>query len=300
MLEPGTLRARVAAATRRAREAGALEPLPSRCEVVEEDGIPFLVRVLTSRDHKAQARLEQDRVSALYGVEPNPFLPYDPDLYVAEISATHVGLLNKYKVLDHHLLMVTRGYEEQEEALNQDDFAALWACMAEYEGLAFYNAGEVGGASQRHKHLQFVPLPLDAEWARLPVEAALESARFDGPLGVTPRLPFAHVLARIDPAWIRCPLAAATATLDRYLTMLDRLGLQFRGGRVPAPHNLLVTREWMLVVARSRPSHAGIGVNALGFVGALLVRDQEQLDMLRDRGPMALLRAVALPVAGAV
>ena len=77
--------------------------------------------------------------------------------------------------------------------------------------------------------------------------------------------------------------------------MLDALGLLGQGGCSPRPHNLLVTREWMLVVARARPDHAGIGVNALGFVGALLVRDQDQLDMLRARGPMSLLRAVAVP-----
>ena len=99
MLEPGTLRDKVKAATRRGRQTGALEPMPTRCEIVEEGGIRFVVRVLTNRDRKTRARLAQDEVEAR-GEEANPFLPYDEDLYVADISATHVGLLNKFNVLD--------------------------------------------------------------------------------------------------------------------------------------------------------------------------------------------------------
>ena len=34
------------------------------------------------------------------------------------------------------------------------------AILAEFDGLGFYNGGETAGASQPHKHLQIVPLPL--------------------------------------------------------------------------------------------------------------------------------------------
>ena len=80
-------------------------------------------------------------------------------MFVADISPTHVCLLNKFNVIDHHLLVVTRAFEEQDAAINAADFAALWVCMAEVDGLAFYNGGKLAGASQRHKHLQIAPLP---------------------------------------------------------------------------------------------------------------------------------------------
>ncbi|NIO40609.1 MAG: phosphorylase, partial [Burkholderiales bacterium] len=38
----------------------------------------------------------------------NPFLPYGKDLFVSDISETHLALLNKFNVIDYHLLIVTR------------------------------------------------------------------------------------------------------------------------------------------------------------------------------------------------
>ena len=63
-----------------------------------------------------------------------------------------------------------------------------------------------------------------------------------------------------------------------------------------APYCLLVTREWMLLVPRTREFFEGISVNALGFAGALLVRNQEQMKLLKKHGPMTALAHVAMPV----
>jgi ATP adenylyltransferase/5',5'''-P-1,P-4-tetraphosphate phosphorylase II len=38
---------------------------------------------------------------------------------------------------------------------------------------------------------------------------------------------------------------------------------------------------------------AGISINALGYAGALLVREQAQLDWLRAHGPLEALRLAA-------
>ena len=54
---------------------------------------------------------------------------------------------------------MTRAFEEQTDLLNLEDFAALWFCLQEIDGLAFFNGGKIAGASQRHKHLQLIPLP---------------------------------------------------------------------------------------------------------------------------------------------
>lgn len=66
--------------------------------------------------------------------------------------------------------------------------------------------------------------------------------------------------------------------------------------RQTGPYNLLATREWMLLVPRSTECFHGISVNALGFAGALLVRDAEQLALLERHGPMTALRAVAVEI----
>ena len=50
----------------------------------------------------------------------------------------------------------------------------------------------------------------------------------------------------------------------------------------------------MLTVPRSRARFGTLSVNALGFAGALLVRDEDELRDLSDAGPMKALRAVAM------
>jgi ATP adenylyltransferase len=59
------------------------------------------------------------------------------------------------------------------------------------------------------------------------------------------------------------------------------------------PFNLLVTRDWMMLVPRAHAGLDGIPVNALGFAGALLAKNRDQLEIIRRRGPLAVLRHVA-------
>jgi ATP adenylyltransferase len=67
------------------------------------------------------------------------------------------------------------------------------------------------------------------------------------------------------------------------------------GPRQSAPYNLLVTRDWLLVVPRSREHAGGVSINALGYAGSLFVRDGAELARLREMGPMRALAAVSVP-----
>jgi ATP adenylyltransferase len=87
-------------------------------------------------------------------------VPPEPELTVGGVGPTHVAVLNKYPVIDRHLLIVTREFAHQEALIDTADFAALAAVMREFPSLGFYNGGKTAGASQPHKHLQVVPLPL--------------------------------------------------------------------------------------------------------------------------------------------
>lgn len=295
-LRPGTLWHAVVRRTEQAIASGALSPIETEQRFIDESGVRFVVRIVSSLARKDEARgAEKARPP---GEPVNPFLPYEKALFVAEISDTHVGLLNKFGVIDHHLLVVTRAFEDQEVLLSLADFEALSACMAEYEALAFYNGGTIAGASQPHKHLQIVPLPLAREGPRVPIEPLLETVRPGRTAGTVAALPFRNVFAWLDPTLARRPLAAARAALERYRALLDAVG--FRpvavGGelRQPAPYNLLVTREWMLLVPRSKEFFDRISVNALGFAGSFFVRDARQMKAIEDHGPMTVLRRVAV------
>ena len=296
--ERGALWTKVATRTTQAIERGAIQTIPTHSELVEEGGVNFLIRIISSLAREAQVNVEQQRSSLAAQANQNPFLPYDQDLFVADISDTHVCLLNKFNVLDYHILMVTRSFQEQESLLTLSDFEALLLCLREYEGLAFYNAGKAAGASQRHKHLQMVPLPLTAEVRHLPIEPILRSARFEATMGVVPNLPFLHVITKMNPQWINPSGEGAQDILQQYLDMLGSVGLSGPGTKGdtmrPRPYNLLVTREWMFLVPRSTECFGGISVNALGFAGGFLVRDEEQFNLLKKIGPMNALQHVAM------
>ncbi|MBC6473530.1 MAG: phosphorylase [Hormoscilla sp. GM102CHS1] len=290
MLQPGTLWQKITERTAHALACGALQPIPTECEFVEDSGIRFLLRILSNLARKDAAKKHQDKKTK----EFNPFLPYEEDLFVADISETHLCLLNKYNVVDSHILIVTRSFEEQETWLTEPDFQAMWACMAEFEGLAFYNGGKIAGASQRHKHLQIVPLPLNNK-PQTPIDEAIASATFDDTVGRTRSFPFRHAIARFDPDLVKSPQEAGKIIWDCYHNLLAAVGLEVTGNRQSGAYNFLATREWMLVVPRSGEDFQSISVNSLGFAGALLVRNQQQMQILKDSGPMTVLSTVAQP-----
>jgi sulfate adenylyltransferase (ADP) / ATP adenylyltransferase len=62
---------------------------------------------------------------------------------------------------------------------------------------------------------------------------------------------------------------------------------------MPVPFNLLLTADWLWLVPRRQAACEGIGVNALGFAGALLVRGEQDFERLAALGPMRVLREVA-------
>ncbi|MDB9343443.1 DUF4922 domain-containing protein [Nodularia spumigena CS-586/05] len=289
LLKPGTLWKSIKEQTENALKCGALLSIPTDFEFVEQNGSKFLVRILSNLARKDTAKQQKKKT--------NPFLPYEQDLFVADISQTHVCILNKFNVVDYHLLIITRAFEEQEKLLTLEDFAAMWACLAEFEGLAFYNGGKIAGASQPHKHLQIAPLPLTPSGVQIPIEPLLKSAQFTDSVTTVPELPFIHALAKLDPNWSNSPLEAAAATLELYQSLLSAVGLEaVDDNRQSGAYNLLATREWMLIVPRSHEHFDSISVNSLGFAGALLVRNEQQMQIIKEQGPMTILQNVALPV----
>ena len=296
-LSPGTLWARLQSRTVDALRSGALQPIPTRHEVVQDAGIPFIVRVVSNVARKAAARVlpAAGSDSTPQAAAFDPFLPYDPAMFVADVSDTHVALLNKFNVVEHHLLLVTRAFEEQESMLTRADFEALCACLGEIDGLGFYNSGAAAGASQRHKHLQLMTLPLAPEGPRVPLEALLPAPTELGTRPVAlPGLPFRHAVSGRQ-IGDRSIADAGAAAYDAYRRLLEAAGLPGAADAKSAlpPYNLLVTRRWMLLVPRTREDFESISVNALGFAGALLVRDQAALARLRTVGPMQVLASVA-------
>jgi sulfate adenylyltransferase (ADP) / ATP adenylyltransferase len=298
---------RIRAVSAAARETGALVSFETEYEVVNHvcrghpaDGealpardIPFLIRTVQSLARKdAAAVVPRDPVSpAPYTPRRddsfNPFLPYETAMFVQELPPSHVLLLNKFNVVENHTLVVTKDFEEQSSLLTARDFTAMWDCLhADIDGLAFYNAGKIAGASQRHKHLQVVPCPLipigrdfgNGE-ARTPFDSVFDGVIDEGiACSSSPYLPFMHRAVRMDDCAMLPPARAGELTMSKYTELIRTLGTDVgmacqlyqtdeaddvdemdramskdeSSGQQPFSYNLLVTRAYMWMVPRRR------------------------------------------------
>ena len=242
-------------------------------EFVQDAGVEFVLRVATKFPSGETAA---GRGKDAPRLPPDPFAQPERALIVRDLTPTHRALLNKFSVLREHLLVVTREYREQRSLLDESDFEALALCMEDAEVLAFYNGGPEAGASQAHKHLQVVTLPLSPR----------HSVPMDTRLGGAEKLPFRYAFARL-----------ARGEVGRPAEMLRTYIALHREARLEAakPYSLLVTHEWMLVVPRARDRFEDISVNSLAFAGSFFVRDAKHANAIAAAPPMSVLASVALP-----
>ncbi len=296
----GTLWDSIVKTAEHALTIGALQPFATDYTFIEDAGIRFFVRILSSLTHKDEAKKRQE-AELKAGRNANPFFQPEKELTVADISKTHLAVLNKFNVVKHHLLIITRAFEGQDMLLNQKDFEALWLCMAEFDALGFYNGGREAGASQQHKHLQMVPLPLAPSGPLIPIEPLLAAAPVKK-IGTVPGFPFLHSFAPFERELANSPLEAAKKAYELYTAMLANVGMtppKASGQtRQSMPYCFLATRDWMLLVPRTREFFEDISLNSLAYAGSLFVRNEQQLETIKKLGPLKALASVAMPKGG--
>lgn len=261
--------------SRVAQRSGALVPLAT--EVVDLPGVePFVLRRLLSRTPKHLRR---------GGPKPNPFLPWEPALEVDRLASGHVALLNKYPVQPGHLLLITQAWQPQAGWLRREDWLGVAQVAADTAGLWFFNSSPAAGASQPHRHLQLLPRQGDEPSCPLAELIAQQLRQEQAPW------PWAY---RISPR--QDPLGG-TDLAELYASHCRDLGLGQPGlhDRPLHPYNLIFDDSWFLTVRRLREHCAGFSVNGLGFAGYLLGTHRSDLNWLQQKGPWALLAAVAAP-----
>jgi ATP adenylyltransferase len=293
MFEPGTLKALVIKKTKEATDKGVLVPAVCEyeCKVTQSD-IPFVIRVAPNLHRKDQAREVQNEETKQQGQEPNPFLPYNPGMYVSDISPTHLCLLNRFKLFDYPLLIVTKEFEEQEGLLSYEDFQGISICMQEMDGLAFYNGGLNAGASQRHKHFHFIPYPLDNKLSTVPIDTILKVLPLTAESISLDILPYRHVISRIDWSSIGSPDIAAELLLSKYQKLIKSIAPN--ASNQIYSYNLLISRDWMMLALRSAPDYVSISLNALGFAGIFNVRSEAQVKQVKDLLPLTILKGIGV------
>jgi len=258
-----------------ALRCGALVPLATE-EILDPRLAPFRLRTL----HGLPPRHLRE-----CGPRPNPFQPWEPLLQVDQLEGGHVVLLNKYPVQSCHLLLISGEWKPQQGWLEGPDWRAVARVAADTGGLWFFNSSALAGASQPHRHLQLLPRQGDEPSCPLAELIAQQLRQEQAPW------PWAYRLSRRQD-----PLGGSDLA-ELYACHCRDLGLGQPGlhDQPLHPYNLIFDDSWFLTVRRLREHCAGFSVNGLGFAGYLLGTHRSDLNWLQQKGPWALLEAVAAP-----
>lgn len=282
--------------TEQALASGDLSPLQTQETAIEDGGLRFVLRWAAALAAKDAAAPKPDKLVLPGGPRDpdfNPFLNPDPALTIGPMGDEHTIILNKFPVCLQHLVLARHEFAEQRSPLEASDFAVLAQLLSGEGGLGFYNGGPEAGASQRHKHVQWLP-PAPGHASLQQLAAGLPANASKGALQRHPALPFAHVFVRV-PVGPGADVAAGTAALlAGFEQALQALGLQPDADGLLPPFNLLAGDGWLLMVPRTREHFEGVSLNALSFGGTLYVRQPEQVDLIRAVGPLQALASVAV------
>lgn len=275
-----------------ATKAGALNSFKTSMLSVQEGGLNFHVRILENLQNKPTP---DSSLAKLNQSKPDPFLPHEKALFVTNIGDKHKCLLNKYNVVDEHLLLVTQAFEEQNTALNKNDFYALHRCLCAAPALAFYNSGKTAGASQTHKHLQLIKVPETVEQL-IAFNPQLSKLHDEVPRELD-SLPFRHAALALPKDIFteeKIQNGDGAAQLQNFYNRLRMtLGIEKDGEKIASAYNLLLSHHWMLMVPRTGENFSGVSLNALAFSGSILVKSEAQAHEIIEAGLSTALNVVS-------
>ncbi|KAJ4483179.1 ATP adenylyltransferase-domain-containing protein [Lentinula aciculospora] len=296
--------------------SGSLFFFPSTVNIHPELGVDFEIRLCPALQKKPKLPTPHFDSNIVEPVsEPlDPFAPpYDPGLFVGELSSEEISeqyvvLMNKYSVVPRHFLLITKEYQSQTSPLMPDDLLQAYALLvagkkAGKNMFAFYNCGDLSGASQPHKHLQFI----EAEDEGPPIEAVARAISLESPgrpFSIE-RLPWANHVFRFPSNLPSSSVDKREPILaDAFISLLDLVISTIRHDPTyPAglpSYNVILTLEHMHLIPRRFENHTlektgdDLSVNSMGFAGMLLVKSERELEAVKVEGLGKILRAVAL------
>ncbi|CAK9439984.1 uncharacterized protein LODBEIA_P40840 [Lodderomyces beijingensis] len=264
--------------------------------------VHFQLTLLTSLVHRPESGNRNE----------NPFEKPEPELTVVP-SFGPAGefriVFNKFPVVPMHFLLVTTKFASQNTPLTPSELFASFQILKKIEKseagvskwFAFFNSGPESGASQPHKHIQFMTEPSDSQFKSIADTIAEQLSQFDAysesPSAAEPfsakGIPFAHFLIKLPTGAEIYEMRLATsfsALLQRTLSVLklnDQAGISY---------NFIMTTRYMFMVPRSKSKFEDrIGINSCGFQGLVLCKNEELFEFVKKTGPLNILSSVSLP-----
>jgi ATP adenylyltransferase len=234
----------------------------------------------------------------------SPFVNPDPEFIVAHVGPLHTLILSKFCVYRPSYLLHTNDYVPQKDDLNEADIAATWLLLGHLRRpqMALFNCGAEAGASQSHKHIQLLPRPLPPGPELFPDRAQFSSGKFSGLFSKSVRLkcapvepdsiegvPYIHYVIGI-------PIGATALDVHgRYRLLLDNMR-ESLGVTSFAAYNLVMVKEWMIVIPRRHAAQKTIRANGAGMMGFVWVQDIEERNGWTQLGMTKVLTHMGVPV----
>ncbi|ESZ90602.1 hypothetical protein SBOR_9010 [Sclerotinia borealis F-4128] len=289
-----------------AQTAGDITYFPTQLVILNCNSLPFQLRYSPALAHKPKSDKPKDTSQKSF----DPFLKPPKSLLVAEIGSHNI-VLNKYPVIPDHFILATKEFKKQTYLLEEADLVAAYDCLKSYhaggeELFGFFNSGDHSGASQPHRHIQFLPvesmrtgLGQELEWSPLADHLAEIPA---------PELPFTYFAATL-------PINIRPSDLHAIYIDLHQKACQLMKVKSPANHKSESTISYNLgltdrsIVLCPRTSE-GLSIkdsegNTIGYIalngtllaGTLLVKSETEWDAVRKNAELLVdvLKTIGVP-----
>ncbi|QDS70302.1 hypothetical protein FKW77_008160 [Venturia effusa] len=265
-------------------EQGKLVYGPSTVTSIVDDGVPFEFRVCPAFREKPQPK-EKSSEEPVQMMGEGSDLQKDPSIEITKVNGTHILLYNKFCISKSQMMIVTAdSFRRQEEPLDGDDLEVARTVLLSLKSphFIFFNGGVTAGASRKHKHLQVLRMPKDST----NLLVAKDSTRD------FPKLPYKYF--SVDFADQAQP--SKELLLKMYQILLSQCeGLLPGKEGESVPHDVILTKNWMVVIPRSRRNfEESSDVNAAGMLGMIWLKHDEELTKWKELGPARVLRQLGV------
>ena len=200
---------------------------------------------------------------------------------IAKIGPSHELVLNRYSVYRPQYILLTKNpVHDQHEPLDRADIAAALILLHTSPSPIFviYNCGELAGCSRSHRHMQAFPSPgTKANTAKALFPDRVQDID-------TRSIPFKYYLSRFPASWLENAKATpsdkhADEVVEMYRDSLEKARriLKISEGE-HIPHNVILVKEWLMVIPRQGGKVGGSAVNAASMMGMVWTKSQKELD----------------------
>ncbi|KAL9617861.1 MAG: hypothetical protein Q9160_007349 [Pyrenula sp. 1 TL-2023] len=265
--------------------------------------------------------------------KPDPFLNPPSALLVASIPRqrpSHILVLNKYPIITRHFILATKAVKAQTDLLEEDDLACTFSCLRAWQEdgtsaagrlFAFYNSGEHSGASQPHRHVQFLPIEDmytsgdKAGWEPL-IDCVAVTASNEVQRQPIPSLPFLHFAKSLpeEPSssqlletYTNLYKAAEESVLNLARNRTKALdGTMTDLAEAKISYNLAMTTSTMVICPRlsegikllDGEEESFVALNGTVLAGTMMVKTVREWNTLREDADRleTILRAIGVPV----